>query len=72
MLLTIDWERKLKELCKHSHAAGYGRKSKEGCICTVYTIAARIKAINQEIAAGRARVTDCINADAVLLHAGLI
>jgi hypothetical protein len=72
MLLTLNWDAELRAQCKHSHAAGRGRKDKTGCICTLYGIEQRIKLINAEIAAGRARVTDCINADAVLLHAGLI
>ena len=50
MLLTVDWDIQLRQQFKdHTHKAGSGRKSKDGCPCQIYRIDARIKEINKLI-----------------------
>ena len=73
MLLTVDWDIQLRQQFKdHTHKAGSGRESKEGCPCQSYRIDARIKEINKLIASGQAMITETIGTDKVLLDAGLL
>ena len=68
ILLTLDWEAKLREAFNKEHKK-YCRNS--ACICRSTRIYTRVREINKEIAAGRAKVTETIHADIVLLKAGI-
>lgn len=68
ILLALGWEEKIINQFK-----GHKKSGKCGCIKCLgkYTAAAQIKNLNKEILAGRARVTETLAVDTLLMNGGL-
>lgn len=73
ILLALNWEEQItKQFKEHKKGKTYGR---QGCACMKcrcgVTAAQQIKALNKEIQAGRARVTETLAVDTLLMNGGL-
>ena len=70
ILLALDWEEQIIKAFKEHKR---GRNCYYGCVKCMgkYTAAAQIKGIYKEILAGRARVTETLAVDTILMNGGL-
>ena len=68
ILLALDWEEQIIKAFKE-------HKKSNRCECSKcqrgVTAAAQIKGLNKEILAGRARVTETLAVDTILMNGGL-